>query len=287
MRNVSESLAGRIAILDQLPFSIAEFQGRRLSTLEALFWHGCYPEPSLYPEKHDLWFRSYLQTYIECDVRQLQNIRDLRAFEQFVALACARHAQEFNSAAFSRETGVTLPTAKSWGGVLEASYLLWFLPPFYKNLGKRVTKAPKLYMLDPAIVCYLTRQPSGEAALAGAMGGTLFEGLMVMEAVKYFTNAGLKPALWYWRSHDGLEVDLILQKNATFVPIEIKLTATPTTAHLDGLKRFRALAGEKICEPGILVCRVPDRQPLPYGITALPWHDFSRWIAERMGAPNE
>ena len=160
-------------------------------------------------------------------------------------------------------------------------------PPFYNNLGKRVTKAPKLYMLDPAIVCYLTRQPSGQAALAGAMGGAFFEGLMVMEAVKYFTNTGLKPALWYWRSHDGLEVDLIPQTNATFVPIEIKLTATPTTAHLDSLKRFRALSGEKICEPGILVCRVPDRQPLPYGITALPWQDFSRWIAERIGAPND
>jgi predicted AAA+ superfamily ATPase len=283
MRNVGESLAGRVAILDQLPLSIGELKDRAPLSLEAFFWSGCYPEPALYPEKRDLWLRSYVQTYLERDVRQLQNIRDLRAFEQFLALACARHAQEFNSAFFSRETGITLPTARSWVGVLEASYLIYLLPPFFNNLGKRITKAPKLYLLDPAIVSYLTRQPSGEAALAGAMGGALFEGLMIVEAVKAFTNAGLKPTIWYWRSHDGLEVDLILQLGAKLVPAEIKLTTTPAVPHLNCLKRFRALAGEELCEPGILLCRVAEQQPLPFGITALPWQDFPGWLAERIG----
>lgn len=127
MRNVGESLAGRVAILDQLPFSIAEQSGRGELALEQILWNGCYPEPALYPDKRDLWLRAYIQTYLERDVWQLQNIRDLRAFEQFVALACARHSQEFNSADFSRETGVTLPTVKSWAGLLEASYLLYLL----------------------------------------------------------------------------------------------------------------------------------------------------------------
>lgn len=129
-------------------------------------------------------------------------------------------------------------------------------------------------MLDPAIVAFLTRQPGADAALSGAMGGALFEGLMVVEAVKTFTNAGLKPALWYWRSHDGLEVDLILQSKGKLVPIEIKLTSTPQPTHLEGLKKFRALAGEDICNPGILVCRVLREQSLPFGITALPWQNF-------------
>jgi uncharacterized protein len=278
MKNISESLAGRIAILDQLPFSLDELLTNHPLNLETLIWSGCYPEPALTPEKRDLWLRSYLQTYIERDVRQLQNIRDLRAFEQFVALACARHSQEFNSANFSRETGITLPTAKSWIGVLEASYLLYLLPPYFNSMGKRLTKASKLYLLDPAIASFLTRQPSGEAALAGAMGGSLFEGLMVVEAVKAFTNVGMKPALWYWRSHDGLEVDLIIQSKGKLVPIEIKLTTTPTANHLDSLKRFRTLAGEENCEPGILVCRVPQRQAMPFGITAIPWQEFSGWI---------
>lgn len=282
MRNVGESLAGRVAILDQLPFSIAELSGRGELTLEELIWNGCYPEPALSPEKRDLWLRAYIQTYLERDVRQLQNIRDLRAFEQFVALACARHAQEFNGADFSRETGVTLPTARSWAGLLEASYLLYLLPPFFNNLGKRITKAPKLYMLDPAMVSFLTRQPGKEAALSGAMGGALFEGLMVVEAVKAFTNAGLKPALWYWRSHDGLEVDLILQAQGKLTPIEIKLTATPQPAHLKSLGRFRALAGEEQCEPGVLVCQVEERRQLPFGIEAIPWRVFPSWLNGRV-----
>jgi predicted AAA+ superfamily ATPase len=156
------------------------------------------------------------------------------------------------------------------------------LPPFHNNLGKRVTKSHKLYMLDPAIVCYLTRQPSMEAALAGAMGGALFEGLMIIEAVKCFTNAGLKPALWFWRSHDGLEVDLIIQDGSKLIPVEIKLTKTPTASHVNSLRRFRALNDNEACEPGILVCRVSRPQPMPHGITAIPWQHFSKWVTERV-----
>jgi len=278
MKNISESLAGRIAIIDQLPFSIPEISGQVELTLEYLFWNGFYPDPVLNPEKRDLWIRSYLQTYIERDVRQLQNIKDLRAFESFLALACARHSQEFNSADFSRELGVSLPTVKSWMGLLEASYLLYVLPPYFNNLGKRITKTPKLYLLDNAIISYLTRQPSGDAALAGAMGGALFEGLIVVEAVKAFANKGMKPALWYWRSHDGLEVDLIVQLNGKIIPIEIKLTTTPTVHHTYSLRRLRTLAGENSCEPGIIVCRIAEAQPMPFGITAMPWQEFSVWI---------
>ena len=283
MRNVTESLAGRIAILDQLPFSIAELSGQTQPALEQILWNGCYPEPALYPDKRELWLRAYVQTYLERDVRQLQHIRDLHAFEQFVALACARHAQAFNSADFGREVGITLPTAKSWAGLLEASWLLHLLPPFFNNLGKRITKAPKLYVLDPAIVCFLTRQPSAQAALSGAMGGALFEGLMVIEALKAFTNQGRKPALWYWRSHDGLEVDLIVQGQGALIPIEIKLTATPQPQHTESLRRFRALAGENQCSAGALVCRVPQAQPLPHGVTALPWQEFPGWLNRQIG----
>lgn len=282
MRNVGETLAGRIAILDLLPFSLAELRDTADHSLETLIWNGCYPEPALDPAKRDLWLRSYLQTYVERDVRQLQNIRDLRAFEQFFALACARHSQEFNGAEFSRHTGITLPTAKAWAGVLEASYLLYFLPPFFNNFGKRITKTPKLYLLDSAIACYLTRQPGAEAALAGAMGGALFEGLVVAEAVKAFTATGRRADLWYWRTHDGFEVDLIIQAGGKLIPVEIKLTATPGTLHAAGLKKFRGIAGEDTTEPGIVVCRVAREQPLPYGVTAIPWQQFPSWLEQRV-----
>lgn len=282
MRNVSETLAGRIAILELLPFSLGEQHDAHDHSLESFLWNGCYPEPALYPEKRDMWLRSYLQTYVERDVRQLQNIRDLRAFEQFIALACARHSQEFNSADFSRETGITLPTAKAWAGVLEASYLLHLLPPYFNNFGKRITKTPKLYLLDPAIACYLTRQPSADAALSGAMGGAFFEGLMVAEAVKAFTNTGRKPDVWYWRTHDGFEVDLIIQAGGKLIPVEIKLTATPVAAHAASLKKFRSIAGEDATEPGIIVCRVSVEQPMPYSVTAIPWQQFPHWLAQRL-----
>lgn len=282
MRDIGESLAGRIAILDQLPFSVPELAVKGPPILEQVLWNGGYPEPALYPEKRDLWLRAYVQTYLERDVRQLQQVRDLRAFEQFVALACARHTQVLNSSDLSREIGITLPTAKSWAGLLEASYLLHLLPPFFNNLGKRITKAPKLYVLDPAIVCFLTRQPGAEAALAGAMGGALFEGLVVIEALKAFTNKGLRPALWYWRSHDGLEVDLIVQGKGGLIPVEIKLTTTPQPQHTESLRRFRALAGEDQCAAGVLVCRVPQAQPLPHGVTAMPWQEFPGWLRGRI-----
>jgi predicted AAA+ superfamily ATPase len=105
---------------------------------------------------------------------------------------------------------------------------------------------------------------------------------MIVEAVKAFTNVGLKPALWYWRSHDGLEVDLIMQSQGRLIPVEIKLTTTPQPAHLESLRRFRILAGEESCEPGILVCRVAEEQPLPFGITAIPWRQFPPWLQQKI-----
>jgi predicted AAA+ superfamily ATPase len=104
----------------------------------------------------------------------------------------------------------------------------------------------------------------------------------VVEAVKAFTNLGLKPALWYWRSHDGLEVDLILQGKGKLIPIEIKLTNTPQPPHLESLKRFRSLAGEENCEAGILVCRIPEERLMPFGITAIPWQKFPSWLKQRI-----
>jgi len=282
LRRASETLAGRMALLELLPFSLLEQGSIPDMELDKLIWRGGFPELVLTPEKRELWLRSYMQTYVERHIRQLQNIRDLRAFENFVALACARHGREFNSARFSRETGITLPTARSWAALLEASYLAYFLPPYFDCMGKRVIKSPKLYMIDSAIACYLTRQSDSTSAMAGPMSAALFEGLIVSEAVKAFTNVGLKPALWYWRSHDGLEINLILQAGGQLIPIEVRQTNTPTTRHVESLRRFRALAGNDRCEPGLLVCLVAKEQPLAYGVTAMPWQCFPEWIAGRL-----
>lgn len=280
MKNVSESLAGRIAVLELLPFSQLEL--RKAATLETALWNGGYPDPVLHPAKRELWLRSYVQTYIERDVRQLQNIKDLRIFELFLGLAAAAHGQTFNTATLSRQAGVSLPTVKSWAGILEASYLCYFLPPYFRNYGKRLVKTPKLYFLDPALLCSMTRQPDAKAALSGAAAGALFEGLVVSEAVKAFAMLGRKPDLFFWRSHDGLEVDLIVQVGGKLHPVEIKMTATPTLKHLEPLNTFKALAGKDAGAQGILVCRVPRTTQMSSNDYAMPWNEFPKWLWKKL-----
>jgi predicted AAA+ superfamily ATPase len=281
MKNVSETLAGRIAILELPPFSYRKVPESGNDLAEVL-WTGLFPEPCLYPEKRDLWLKSYLQTYLERDVRQLENIRDFRAFEMFVNLIAAHHGQEFHPATLGRDCGITQPTIKTWAKTLEASYLVVMLPPFFNNYGKRVIKAPKFYFVDPSLVCYLSGQPSGETALRGSMGGSLFEGLLVVEAWKAFTNKGQRPAVFYWRAKGGLEVDMIIRMKGKYWPIEIKLTATPTARHAQPLNRFRALAGDDASESGILVCRIDNPTQLPGKNIALPWQDFPGWLENNM-----
>jgi predicted AAA+ superfamily ATPase len=278
MAQVTESLAGRVAILELLPLGLPELPAGTRGTAAEAIWLGGYPEPRLHPDTRDLWMRSYVRTYVERDVRQLQNIQDLRAFETFVALCASRHGQELNMASLSRQAGISQPTVKSWLGALEAGYLVWLLPTFYENFGKRVLKSPKLYFLDPGLACTLTRQPSAEAALAGAMGGALFEGLVVGEAVKAFAHRGLRPDLYFWRSRDGLEVDLLVPVAGRLIPVEIKATATPTARHARVFDRFRQIAGGSAAEKGVLVCRVREQRALPGGHLALPWSEFPDWL---------
>jgi len=284
MKNVTESLAGRVAILELLPFSRLEHDD---ATLEAAIWLGGYPVPALYPDRRDLWMSGYLRTYLERDLRQLQNVHDLHLFERFLELCAARHGQVFTRAALAREVGISEPTVKAWGDLLQASYVAYLLRPFYRNYGKRVVKTPKLYLLDPGLTCALTRQPSGEAALAGPMGGALLEGWVVAEAVKVFATAGRRADIYYWRSHDGMEVDLIIQVGRRFLPVEVKLTATPTVGHTASLERFKALAGGEATEEGWVVCRVAEPRGLPRGNVALPWHAFSRKLHRLLASARE
>lgn len=184
----------------------------------------------------------------------------------------------FNNAAIARQCGVSEPTVKSWGGLLYASYIGWFLPPYFQNYNKRIIRSPKFYFIDSGLVCALTRQPDAHAALAGQMGGALFEGMVVTEAVKTFVNRGQRPDLYFWRSHDGLEVDLIIRVNGRLLPVEIKFTATPSSGFLAPLDKFKALAGKDASDTGVLVCRTETIQQMPHGNLALPWQQFPAWL---------
>lgn len=279
MKNVSETLAGRIAILELPPFCLNEGKGRARQ-LEDILWTGLFPEPACYPQKRDVWVKSYIQTYLERDIRQFENIRNFRSFEMFVNLCAAFHSQEFHPADLARDCGVSQPTIKSWTKILEASYLSIMLPPFFKNFGKRVVKTSKFYFNDPSLVCYLTRQPAALAALRGSMGGALVEGLIISEVWKTFFNCGKRPAAFFWRSQGGLEVDLIIQAKGKLWPIEIKLTSTPSLNHVKGLNRFKEIAGSDASQQGIIVCRVDKTRNLPGENIALPWSVFSEWLKE-------
>lgn len=279
MRTVSESLAGRVALLELLPFSLAELP--RADAAEAVFVGG-YPDPALHPERRDLWVRSYVATYLERDVRLLGGVGDLRAFEQFVLLAAAVHGQELNVAALARDVGVSQPTAKAWLGALVATYVVVLLPPWFRNYGKRVVRSPKLYFVDPILPTWGTRQPSAEAALHGPMGGALFEGLIVLEAWKAFTERGRPPDLWFWRSNDGTEVDLLVRLPDGLLLVEVKRTASPTATHAAPMAKVAALGAGDMLPRGVVVCDVPEERLLPGGHVALPWRQWPAWIRQRL-----
>lgn len=277
MKNISESLAGRTALFDLSPFCHSELGSSR--PLAELLFTGFYPEPSLNPEFRETWIRTYLQTYLERDIRNLGNVRDIKSFEVIVKLLAARHAQELNISAVSRQSGSSMETIKGWVGLLESSYLLYALPPFHNNLGKRIVKSPKSYFMDSGLAAYLTLQPSADALLAGSMGGAFFEGFVVSEAVKCFFNCGKQPSLYYWRSHDGLEVDLIIQIGNTLYPVEIKTSATPKSTFMDPITRFKKNAEPTFAvEQGLLVCQAKERTALPNGNLCLPWQEFYPWL---------
>ncbi len=280
MAGVGESLAGRVAVLELLPLSLNELSKWRPATLSEAIWHGGYPDPVTRPDHRDLWLSSYLRTYVERDVRSLLRVTDLAAFEMFLGLVAARHGQEVRYATLARDVGISQPTAKAWHGVLKASYLLFELPPWSRNYGKRIVRSAKAYLLDSALACALTRQPGAEAAVAGAMGGALFEGLVVAEMVKAFANRGRRPPLHFWRSQDGLEVDLLIDLGGKVVPVEIKLTSTPRAGHVRPMERFLGLAGADVADTGVVVCRVDERRPLPGGHLALPWQEIGAWTDE-------
>lgn len=293
MQGTSESLAGRVAILSLLPLSFAEIRrqpaGRRSadSALDQLFRARAAPRSRLdlarcllrggFPElwqrrapDRRLWLASYVQTYLERDVRSVLAVKDLGTFQTFLRLAAARTGQMLNLTDLARDVGVSPPTVRQWLNVLEASHQILLLRPYFESFGKRLVKSPKLYWLDTGVVTYLLNLNDEAAVLRGPMAGALFETAVVAELAKLFYHRGLPPALWYWRSRDGWELDLLIERGGLLHPVEIKATATPRPAHAATLLRWRAAAGER-AGSGLLVARVEQPGALAPGVRAVPW----------------
>lgn len=214
MKNVPESLAGRSAIFSLPPFCLRE--RHEVRELSDFLLQSSYPELVANPEvDRDIWYASYLQTYIERDVRMLLNIADLRDFEQFIRLLAAHTGQELNMSKFARRLGISVPTIKRWVSVLEASFIIFLLPPYFNNYDKRITKSPKIYFYDIGLVNYLVGIKDINLLINGPMAGAIFETAVISEILKNSLAKGIKPALYFWRSQSGIEIDLIEQSGTS------------------------------------------------------------------------
>ena len=251
MKNISESLAGRIGLITLLGFSLREthhvdcilpflptdayFAERRKSLAPVSYdevWEtihrGSMPELCENPDfDWQMFYGAYVRTYIERDVRELTEIGDTVKFAKFMTAAAASTGQLLNLASLARDVGISQPTADRWMSVLVASNLVYLLHPYSNNVLKRTIKTPKVYFYDTGLVCYLTRWSSPEVAESGAMNGALLENFTVSEIMKSYQNAGLEPYLYFYRDRDAKEIDVVLEGDGKLCPLEIKKTAAP------------------------------------------------------------
>src|SRR5208283_3539299 len=220
MRNITESMAGRAAILQLLPFSLTETD--RVNLL-----HGGFPEVLARPTARSLWFASYLQTYLERDVRAITNVRDLVTFRRFLSLLASRHGQVLNKSDLAAPLGVSVPTIGEWLQVLEVTGQIILVPPYFENFGKRLIKSPKVYWGDSGLACYLLGLTSAAELERSPFLGALFEGFVAAEILKSQSNRGMRKELYYFRDQQGLEVDFLVPRpNASLWLVEAKATKT-------------------------------------------------------------
>jgi hypothetical protein len=234
-----------------------------------------------------VWYGSYIQTYLERDIRSIYNVGDLRDFQRFMQLLAGRCAQVLNLSGFANDLGISVPTVKKWLSILEACRIVYLLPPYYSNLGKRVTKAPKIYFLDCGLVCYLTGIKDEDHLIKGPMAGALFENFCVQETVKLFFNKAANPRLFYLRTNNNLEIDLLIEKSLrSLVPVEIKFHKTPNMAMGSNLQRFRKTFSGLNLETGLIISLVDKKIPLGADIAALPFDEYLQKVEDLITGKN-
>lgn len=236
---VSQSLAGRTSLLRLLPLSLQEMREAHLNdTIDEIILKGGYPK--IYKENLPVSnaYSSYFQTYVERDVRQILQIKDILLFERFIKLIASRIGQLVNYASVASDVGVSAVTIKEWIAVLEATYILIRLEPYFENFGKRLIKSPKLYFADTGLACYLLGIDTVEQLVKDPLYGNLFENWAMVELMKAYYNEAKDPPFYFYRDVAGKEVDLLIQKGSHLVPIEIKSSKTFSPAFLEGLYYF-------------------------------------------------
>jgi len=260
---VTQSLAGRSTILHLLPMTLHEMREAdgSLSVDEALLTGG-YPrilKEQLNPTRV---YRDYVRTYLERDLRQLSAIRDLSLFQKFMRLCAGRIGQLLNVEGLAGDVGVSSHTIRHWISILEASFILIRLAPYYENFGKRMIKAPKLYFADTGLACYLLGIQELSQLRRDPLRGNLLENLCLLELVKSRENRGLDPDLFFFRDAHGHEVDFLLQRGGSLFPIEVKAGSTYNASFLKGLRYFQRVVGQQRCPKGALVYTGSEEQEI-------------------------
>ncbi len=254
IEGITQTLAGRVARVELLPLNAGEMAAvnKLPDSIGQLMFQGSYPalyDRSIAPAD---WFSNYIATYIERDVRQLVNIRDLGQFQTFVKMCAARSGQLLNLASLGADCGVSAVTAKQWLSVLETSYIITLLRPHHSNYGKRLVKAPKLYFLDSGLAAWLMGIRDADSLETHAARGALFETWVVSELYKQQLNRGLAPDLYFWRDNTGNEIDLIFETPQGLQPIEIKSGSTYAQDWTRGLRKWQNLAKKQSLQPAIV-----------------------------------
>ena len=286
-QGVTESLAGRAAMLRLLPLSYREMtaapqapllweegsrpprSGLAYQDLWQSFLRGGYPEPAMNPERDTvLWHASYVQSYLERDVRTIRQVGELSQFQAFLKALAARSAQLLNASDLARDLGVAVNTVRAWLSVLEATYQIVVLRPYFVNVGKRLIKTPKVYFADVGTLCYLVGLKDAEHAAVGPMGGPIMETAVLNEIVRTLTHRGREPSLYFWRTATGTEVDLVVELGGRLVPIEVKLSTTPRVSMAAGIEAFQKDLGDRVAK-GYVVH--PGDAKLPLSPHAVAW----------------
>lgn len=232
---------------------------------------GAYPEIVSHPGRDArMWQSSYVQTYLERDVRNLRNIGDLTLFQIYLRALASRCAQLLNLSELARDVSFSVSTAKDWLSILETSFQILILRPYFVNIRKRLVKSPKVYFMDTGLLSYLVGLRDSEHAAAGPMGGAIFENLVAVELYKTLTHRGEEPGMYFWRTASGSEVDLILDTQGKLIPIEVKLSATPRREMAKSIEAFNRDFGDRML-PGYVVHPGDVLLPLGAGTLALPF----------------
>jgi len=287
LRSISQSLAGRSAILHLLPLALSELEGRKPFPLEKLgqelprerressadlmetLFRGFYPrihDKGLDPA---IWYSGYYQTYVERDVREIVNVGDLEAFGRFVRLCAGRNGQLLNLTSLGNDCGITHTTAGRWLSILEASFLVHLLRPYHANFGKRLIKSPKLYFLDTGLLCYLLRIQSPEDLRLNASRGPIFESFVISELIKNFLHQGQEPDLYFWRDSTGHEIDAVIDRGRERLAVEVKSAQTVVQDFFAGIDFWRNLVGDPEA-PAALVYG-GDRSYRRSGVVVCSW----------------